>query len=327
MGEGQLEANAYLISNRFTLWNDFTHFLVDPINGDQEAQHEDRTTAGGAIKYSRTEPLFGIDSDWVVGAQLRGDHVDVSRLPTRGRQPLAAVDDPLSFSESDTARIGDIGVYAQVTTHWNPWLRSVVGLREEYYSGRDSGTNPGSAHEPLLQPKGSLILTPVDTTEVYFSAGKGFHSDDLRGVNQGRITGTAAAPLLASQTGEEIGVRQRFTRKVTLTLALFNLDAQSETTYNADIGQDNAGPASRRRGFELNGTYQALRWLEFYASYSRNHARFRRRSMMGPVTWGSTWQTHPSRPARSPPTSRTWAPGAVGWNTATSVPIRCPQTT
>ena len=37
---------------------------------------------------------------------------------------------------------------------------------------------------------------------------------------------------------------------------------------------DSAGPASRRRGFELNLTYQALRWLEFYGSYSANHARF-----------------------------------------------------
>jgi outer membrane receptor protein involved in Fe transport len=201
--------------------------------------------------------------------------VDVSRLPTRRRQPLSAANDPLSFSESDKAHVGDTGLYAQVTTHWISWFRTVIGLREEYYSGSDSGTNPGSAHESLLQPKGSLIFTPVDTTEVYFSAGKGFHSDDLRGVNQGILTGTAAAPLLASQIGEEIGIRQQFTRKVTVTLALFNLDAQSETTYNADIGQDNAGPASRRRGFELNVTYQALRWLEFYGSYSRNHARFK----------------------------------------------------
>jgi outer membrane receptor protein involved in Fe transport len=94
-------------------------------------------------------------------------------------------------------------------------------------------------------------------------------------VNQGRNTGTVSAPLLASQTGEEIGIRQQITRKVTMTLALFNLDAQSETTYNPDIGQDNAGPASQRRGFELNATYQALQWLEIYGSYSKNHARFK----------------------------------------------------
>jgi outer membrane receptor protein involved in Fe transport len=56
---------------------------------------------------------------------------------------------------------------------------------------------------------------------------------------------------------------------------LFSLDAQSETTYDPDAGQDSAGPASRRRGFELNVTYQAAAWLELYGSYSADHARFK----------------------------------------------------
>jgi TonB-dependent Receptor Plug Domain len=275
LGEGQIAANAYLISYHLTLFNNFTHFLVDPVNGDQEAQHEDRTTLGAAISYARTEELLGINTDWVVGAQQRNDQVSVSRLPTKDRQPLPATLDPLSFSEADQVRLSDTGLYVQATTHWNSWLRSVLGLREEFYSGTDSGTNPGTVSESLFQPKGSIIFTPVDTTEFYVSAGKGFHSDDIRGVNQGAVSGVGSAPLLASQTGEELGLRQQITRRVTVTVAVFNLDAQSETTYNPDIGQDDAGPASRRRGFEINVTYQALRWLELYGSYSGNHARFK----------------------------------------------------
>jgi outer membrane receptor protein involved in Fe transport len=81
---------------------------------------------------------------------------------------------------------------------------------------------------------------------------------------------------MATQMGEEIGVRQElFARKVALTFAVFNLDAQSETQYNPDVGQDSAGPASRRYGYELNITYQVLRWLEFYATLSQDHARFK----------------------------------------------------
>ena len=34
-GEGQLDANAYAVNTQLTLWNDFTHFLIDPVNGDQ----------------------------------------------------------------------------------------------------------------------------------------------------------------------------------------------------------------------------------------------------------------------------------------------------
>jgi outer membrane receptor protein involved in Fe transport len=107
------------------------------------------------------------------------------------------------------------------------------------------------------------------------SAGRGFHSDDLRGVNAAANVGLAGAPLIARQDGEEIGVRQQVGRRLALTLAVFSLDAQSETTYDPDVGQDFAGPASRRRGFELNVTYQAAEWLELYGSYSADHARFK----------------------------------------------------
>jgi outer membrane receptor protein involved in Fe transport len=138
------------------------------------------------------------------------------------------------------------------------------------------GTNHGTASKALFEPKGNLILEASPTSEYYLSAGRGFHSDDLRGVNEARNTAVPGAPLIASQTGEEIGTRQVFyDRKITLTVAVFNLDAQSETTYNPDIGEDMAGPASRRYGYELNITFQALRWLEFYASLSQDHARFK----------------------------------------------------
>lgn len=55
--------------------------------------------------------------------------------------------------------------------------------------------------------------------------------------------------------GEEIGLR-------------------SQPAKNADIGQDVAGPPSRRYGLEMNITYQFRKWLEFYGSFSANHTRF-----------------------------------------------------
>jgi outer membrane receptor protein involved in Fe transport len=169
----------------------------------------------------------------------------------------------------------DLAWYAQATTHRQPWLRTVVGLREDGIGGGDSGTNPGRANASVLQPKASLIITPMPTTEFYLSAGRGFHSDDLRGVNRAAMSGSAGAPLIARQDGREVGVRRQVGRRLALTLALYSLDAQSETTYDPDQGEDTAGPASRRRGFELNVTYQAAAWLELYGSYSADHARFK----------------------------------------------------
>lgn len=277
---GVFTASAYAIGNHLTLWNDFTHFLVDPVNGDQEAQHEDRATVGSDASELWGVDVAGFPSALTAGLHVRYDVNDVSRLPTEDRQlltpaELEAVDYPSSYSEIDHVHLTSIAGYVEATTHWNKWLRSVLGFREDTLQGIDSGTHAGRAGASLAQPKASLIFTPADTTELYLSWGRGFHSDDLRGVTQARAAGIAGAPLIASQTGEEVGVRQQLRQSVAVTLALYSLDAQSETTYDPDVGQDTAGPASRRYGVEVNATWQASRWLEVYGSYSANHARFR----------------------------------------------------
>jgi outer membrane receptor protein involved in Fe transport len=275
-GGGRLTASAYAVSNQLTLINNFTHFLFDPINGDQEEQHEDRSTFGGTVHYEHQAELFVVHHDLDAGVQVRYDFLHVARIPSKDAEPILAAYDPLNVTESDKIRLGSNAAYVQATSHWNSWFRTVLGLREDYRRGSDSGTNYGSARAALFEPKGSLIFRPGKATEVYVSAGRGFHSDDLRGVNQAKIRGAAAAPLIASQMGEEIGMRQELLeRKVVLTFAVFNLDAQSETTYNPDIGQDTVGRASRRIGYELNITYQALRWLEFYGSLAQDRARFK----------------------------------------------------
>jgi outer membrane receptor protein involved in Fe transport len=277
---GSLSASAYLISNQLTLWNNFTHFLTDPVHGDQEAQHEERWTVGGDVSIAHGADFADVHNDVLAGLHTRFDSNDVSHLPTEERMLLdtsdvAAVNAPLGFSERDHVHLASVALFVQATTIWTEWFRSVLGLREDYLHGSDSGTNYGTASGTLAEPKVSLIFTPTDTTELYMSWGRGFHSDDLRGVNQARISGVPGAPLLASQTGEELGFRRQIMSSIALTLSLYNLDAQSETTYDPDAGMDSAGPASRRYGVELNVTYQPLRWLEIYASYSANHARFR----------------------------------------------------
>jgi len=275
IGDGQLNANAYVVNTQLTLWNNFTHFLTDPVNGDQEAQTENRYITGAGVSYRLPSQMAGVTTEWLGGADVRYDINDLSRLPTARRAVLRPVDHPLDFSETDHVHLLDLSAYAQATARWTPWFRSVAGLRVDHIHGIDSGTNSGQASESLWQPKISLIFTPAETTELYLSAGRGFHSDDLRGVTQAAASGQPSAPLIARQKGEEFGIRQQLVQgKIAVTLAVFNLDAESETTYDPDAGADSAGPASRRYGFEINLTYQALKWLEFYASYSGDHARF-----------------------------------------------------
>jgi outer membrane receptor protein involved in Fe transport len=274
LSDGQLRANAYAFNNRLTLWNDFTHFLIDPVYGDQEAQHEDRNTLGASVSYEHAAPIFGLQNTVLIGFDTRNDFIDVWRLPTSQRQVISAALDSAGFREADRVRLNAVSGYAQTSTHWTDWFRSVLGARYDAIYGEDTGTNSGTASGHLLAPKGSLIFRPLPSTELYLSAGRGFHSDDLRGVTAAQTSGVAGAPLVSRQSGEEIGLRQQLSHAFTLTFALYALRAESETTYSPDDGVDFAGPGSRRRGYEVNLTYQAARWLEFYASYSGDHARY-----------------------------------------------------
>src|ERR1700722_19308585 len=274
IADGELHASAYVFGNHLTLWNDFTHFLVDPAHGDQEEQHEDRTVIGGNIDYKHAAPILGLENEVTVGTATRSDFNDVARFPTEDRMGLAEAVDPLGFSAANTVRLSSFSVYAQTATHWTDWFRSVFGYRYDTQYGSDKGTNAGTASDHLLAPKSSLIFRPAEMTELYVSAGRGFHSDDLRGVTAAQNAQVVGAPLIARQSGEEIGLRQQITQAFTMTVAFYKLSAQSETTYDPDAGVDSAGPGSRRRGYEGSLTYQALQWLEFYGSYSPNHARY-----------------------------------------------------
>jgi outer membrane receptor protein involved in Fe transport len=201
--------------------------------------------------------------------------------------PLPSRFEPPSYSNDDQVYLFAGALHLQAVTHWTSTIRTVLGVRDDYQHGTDVDylyalhatagyTNGGTAQQSLIQPKGSLIYTPSDQLEFYLAAGRGFHSADIRGVNQDTSVdlGLPHTPLLARQEGQEVGVRATVERNLAFTFAVYNLWQQSETIIDPDVGQDSAGPPSRRYGCEVNITYQISRWLEFYGSYSGNHTRF-----------------------------------------------------
>lgn len=290
----KLSSSGYYVHSRMTLWNDFTHFLDDPVNGDQEAQNETRDTFGGQLSLALDRRFGTIDNQLVVGLQARRDLAYVDRRHTKARQvldyceapqpegpaiPIAAVNGACT---ADNVRLLDLGGYVEDTTRWTPWLRTIVGLRQEYYEASDhsliSGFS-GSGHQTLAQPKGSIVLGPFFQTELYVSAGRGFHSDDVRGVFgtvplEG-VPGLAGkTPLLAPASGEEVGLRTNIIPKLAVQVAVFQEDFRSELRYNADAGQDEASAPSRRQGVEISGEYRPFPWLELNADLAFSKARY-----------------------------------------------------
>jgi outer membrane receptor protein involved in Fe transport len=291
----KVSVSVYAIHARMTLWNDFTHLLDDPLRGDQEAQHETRDTVGGQGALVLYQTFGTIENDLTLGLQARADRAYVDRRHTQARRvldycevqqpdgPAMPIPATNGACTADLVHLLDLGPYVEDTTRWTPWLRTIVGLREEYYQARDhsliSGFS-GSGHQSLLQPKASIVLGPFHQTELYVSAGRGFHSDDVRGVlgtvplvGVPGLAGKTA--FLAPATGEEVGLRTSIIPKLAVQIAVFQEDFQSELTYNADVGQDEASAPSRRQGIEISGEYRPIPWLELNADLAFSKARYR----------------------------------------------------
>jgi outer membrane cobalamin receptor len=291
----KFRSSAYYIESRMILWNDFTHYLNDPINADQEQQTETRTATGGQVAAVLNQTFGAIENDSEFGMQLRDDSAYVNRLHTRYRQPLdycslVQVSGPAlqvaaagGVCNADQVHLLDLGPYVDVTTHWLQWLRTVLGVREEYYRASDHSMTTGFqgiTDETLLQPKGSIILGPFAKTEFYFSAGRGFHSDDVRGVFgtvplEGVPGAAGSTPLLAPTQGMEFGIRSDLVPDLSTQFAVFQQDFNSELAYDADAGQDAASAPSRRRGVELSGEYRLRSWIEFNTDLAWSRARYR----------------------------------------------------
>ena len=275
--KGFTKVSAFAEHYSVQLWSDFTFFKYRPATGDQFEQAENRNVIGAMIAKGWNHNLFGNDSSTELGVQLRHDYIDVSLQNSAERVPFETV-------SNDQVKLTNMALYLQNTTTWNSWLRTLVGLRDDNISmdmtSRSLATNSGSTSASQISPKLSVILGPWAKTEFFLNAGRGFHSNDARGVLNkiDPTTGGAAntVPALVSSFGEEIGARTEIISGLQSSLALWKLDSNSEIVYSADsaIGSSDPNGASNRFGLEFNNHWVANRWLLLDADLAWTHARY-----------------------------------------------------
>jgi hypothetical protein len=278
LGPGQLAASAYVIRSQLTLFNDFTHFLDDPVHGDQHAQNDRRTTAGGEVAYHLAGALGGVPVDTTFGVQGRYDHIYVDARHTENRQDLATL-------TADRVDEWNLSAFGEATFHFGDYVRAIGGLRADHFAASDDnlvGGLPGEEAATVVQPKGSLVFGPWQQTELYLSAGQGFHSNDVRAGTVADVGGIARPPFLVKSTGYEVGVRTSAIPHVQAAVTLFQIEFTSELTYDADVGQTEAGRPSRRTGVELTGQYRPFRWIELNANVAVSRARYTDGDPAGP---------------------------------------------
>lgn len=274
--DGSSKVNFYAIKSSLDLYNNFTFFLDDPVNGDQFHQHDDRVLAGLNASHTFNSVFAGLPMQTEIGFQSRYDDIKVSLSDAVQRQFL-------SGTRNDKVKEGSVGVFAQNTIHWTSWFRSYVGYRGDFYNANvQSFINPansGNANASIGSPKFGLVFGPIAKTEFFFNAGEGFHSNDARGVTiKETPDGTSSvdsAPFLVKTRGAEIGIRTRAIPNLDSSVSLFVLDSASEILFVGDAGDTEPSRPSRRYGIEWSNHYKPYSWLSFDGDLAVTHARFR----------------------------------------------------
>lgn len=276
LGEGyRYRASAYVVDYELELTSNVTYFVNDPVNGDEFTQFDDRTIWGGEFVF---DGAINETTAYQLGASLRYD--DIHQVAVGASQKGHLTDLWVSDSVEETA----VGVFASVNKDWTPWLRTELGVRYDYFSfDVDSDLyleNSGSDSEGKASPKLSIRLGPWADTEFFINYGKGIHSNDARGlvatmdpINPGE-TLDSVDPI-AQSTGYELGLRTGILPGAQISMALFQLDLDSELVFVGDEGTTEPRGATRRRGLEIGIYYELNDWLIVDADAALSRARFR----------------------------------------------------
>jgi outer membrane receptor protein involved in Fe transport len=236
----------------------------NPTYDFQLNQFDKRWTTGG--RYERVV-LEASQVAVNVGGELRYDDI--------GNVGLDHFEDGafLENISQNSIRETSLGVFTEAT--WSPTdrLRILGGLRGDVYdfdaTAKAVGSFAGHVKDSRVSPKFGLAYQINNDVEAYGNWGKGFHSNDARGV----VNEADPVPGLSPGTGYEAGARFEFgTLKLTTAYWWLNLD--SELIFVGDSNAVEPKGASGRRGYEVTAFWKPLDWLGIDAVYTGSRARY-----------------------------------------------------
>lgn len=281
LGFAELNSNAYVIDYEMELYSNFSYFISP--QGDQFQQVDDRRLFGGDFALAIPGQWGGLSVINTLGGELRVDDISEVGLRSTAQRKF------LSDIRLDAVEQSNVSLYWQSEQRWSDALRTVFGLRYDYFdfevdalaaaNPNTLAVNSGNADDDIVTASFSLMYTVNDNNELYASIGEGFHSNDARGttISLDPLAGTPVAPVdpLVSTLGSEIGWRVFFNNQLNATLALWQLDIDSELLFVGDAGNtEDTGVGSERHGAELTTYYQFNDAIGLDFEYSWTDAAF-----------------------------------------------------
>ncbi len=269
LGNGNFIKNqVYYTNYDFELYSNFTFFLNNNLDGDQIRQKEKRNLFGYNGSYTHIGYAGNKKLTTDIGAGFRFDKTKDSELSRTKNRDI--VTDPI--------KLGDIkelntGIWLNETIQWTERFSMNAGVRWDRfnvsYRDRLDNNRIGKANAGIISPKLNFYYQLNDKTQFYFTAGKGFHSNDTRVVVQ-----TGGKEILPAAYGADLGIVLKPTPDLLLQGAIWYLKLDQEFVYVGDEGIVEPSGKSRRLGIDVSARYQPVKWLFFDmdANYSNGRA-------------------------------------------------------
>lgn len=271
--KNEFTALAYFSRYTLKIYSNFTLFSVDPVNGDGILQSDERYLGGLRASYRRRHRWKWLTFDSSVGISARFDDIHNALDNQRARERLSTVAD-------HQIRESSLALYAKEEVAFSRWVRLIVALRADYFSfdvtdlredlTTQNDATSGVRGDMTFSPKATLVVSPHRKVDLFVNFGRGFHSNDGRGVVRAVDPVTPLTPAL----GYEVGARTRLFSRLDLAASFWGLDLDSELVWVGDEGTTEASNPSRRLGFEFEGRLRILDWLFADLDVTVNDAKF-----------------------------------------------------
>jgi len=299
---------AYLSRYDFKLFSNFTFWLNDPVNGDMIEQNDHRTIYGINTRYRFHKQLGQIRLTTGVGANYRGDHVDLSlwKSPERMR---------MDVQTDHRIKEVNMGFWMEEDVVFSRYFKVQMGLRADYFTfdvidhldypmfpGNGLPHASGYSQSAILSPNLNLVISPTKGFDIYLNSGTGFHSNDARdviiaqrireiihsgeraGLNPGEIDNDlsnrdfdpeqANIKTLPRAAGAELGSRISLGPKALLSIAGWYLHMEEELVFVGDEGSTEISGETRRLGLDAEIRLQLASWIWAFADFNISDGRY-----------------------------------------------------
>jgi outer membrane receptor protein involved in Fe transport len=251
---------------RASLWAQYYDWsMLSNATYDFQINQFDRRWIGGG-RYQRELQL----SDTLAltaGVETRYD--DIGNVGLQHTEAGRALEDISRVAVNESS----FGAYSEA--QWEPLdrLRVTAGLRADYFDfdvrARMPGLDEGSANDSAVSPKLAAAYRINPNVELYANWGRGFHSNDARGV----VNTVTPVQGLSKGEGEELGVRFEL-GAFNITTTYWWLSLDSELKFVGDSNSVEPGPATDRRGYEVVAFWRPLSWVAIDAVWTGSRARY-----------------------------------------------------